>query len=131
MTRAEFLEQLRSALQGNVQERVVQENVAYYNQYISEEVQKGKTEEEVLQMLGDPWILAKTIIAASDGTDEEIVYESGHKSYYSEPEQEDSYVRQNVHVFGIDTGWKKVVWILLVPLLIAMIIIRLIGKLRS
>ena len=76
MTRAEFLEQLRSALQGNVQEHVVQENVAYYNQYISEELQKGKTEEEVLQMLGDPWILAKTIIAASDGTDEEIVYES-------------------------------------------------------
>ena len=34
MTRAEFLEQLRSALQGNVQEHVVQENVAYYNQYI-------------------------------------------------------------------------------------------------
>ena len=30
MTRAEFLEQLRSALQGNVQEHVVQENVAYY-----------------------------------------------------------------------------------------------------
>ena len=59
MTRAEFLEQLRSALQGNVQEHVVQENVAYYNQYISEELQKGKTEEEVLQMLGDPWILDK------------------------------------------------------------------------
>ena len=45
MTRAEFLEQLRSALQGNVQEHVVQENVAYYNQYISEELQKGKTAE--------------------------------------------------------------------------------------
>ena len=154
MTRAEFLEQLRSALQGNVQEHVVQENVAYYNQYISEELQKGKTEEEVLQMLGDPWILAKTIIAASDGTDEEIVYESGHKSYYSEPEQEDSYVRQNVHVFGIDTWWKKLLLILfivmivvlvvaivsgivsflapvLIPLLIVMIIIRLIGSIRS
>ena len=62
MTRAEFLEQLRSALQGNVQEHVVQENVAYYNQYISEELQKGKTEEEVLQMLGDPWILAKLLL---------------------------------------------------------------------
>ena len=101
-------------------------------------------------MLGDPWILAKTIIAASDGTDEEIVYESGHKSYYSEPEQEDSYVRQNVHVFGIDTWWKKLLLILfivlivvlvvaiisflapvLIPLLIVMIIIRLIGRLRS
>ena len=124
------------------------------NQYISEELQKGKTEEEVLQMLGDPWILAKTIIAASDGTDEEIVYESGHKSYYSEPEQEDSYVRQNVHVFGIDKWWKKLLLILfivmivvlvvaivsgivsflapvLIPLLIVMIIIRLIGRLRS
>ena len=154
MTRAEFLEQLRSALQGNVQEHVVQENVAYYNQYISEELQNGKTEEEVLQMLGDPWILAKTIIAASDGTDEEIVYESGRKSYYSEPEQEDSYVRQNVHIFGIDTWWKKLLLVLfivmivvlvvaivsgivsflapvLIPLLIVMIIIRLIGRLRS
>ena len=42
MTRAEFLEQLRSALQGNVQEHVVQENVAYYNQYISEELQRER-----------------------------------------------------------------------------------------
>lgn len=154
MTRTEFLEQLRHALQGNVSEQVVQDNVAYYNQYISEEVQKGKREEDVLQMLGDPWILARTIIDASDGTDQEVVYESGKSSYYSDSDRDDSYGRQNVHVFGIDTWWKKLLLILfivmivvlvvaivsgivsflapvLVPLLIVMIIVRLIGGRRS
>ena len=154
MTRAEFLEQLRHALQGNVNERVIQDNVAYYNQYISEEVRNGKSEDEVLQMLGDPWILAKTIIDASDGTDSEVVYESDQRDYYSNSDRRESYNESNIHVFGIDTWWKKLLLILfvvmivvlvvaivsgivsflapiLVPLLIVMIIIRLIGGRRS
>ncbi len=153
MTRVDFIEQLRQALQGNVNERTVQENVAYYNEYISEEVHKGKSEEEVLQMLGDPWVLAKTIIDAADGTDREVVYESGQDEYYSTSGQKDGYDRQSIHVFGIDTWWKKLLLILfvvmvvvlvvaivsgivsflapiLIPLLIVMIVIRLIGGRR-
>ena len=69
MTRIEFLQQLRQALENDLSGSVVQENVDYYNQYISDEVRKGKSEEEVLRMLGDPWILARTVIDAQDGTD--------------------------------------------------------------
>ena len=65
MTRIEFLQQLRQALENDLSGSVVQENVDYYNQYISDEVRKGKSEEEVLRMLGDPWILARTVIAVS------------------------------------------------------------------
>lgn len=153
MTRSEFLSQLREALQGDLSSSTVQENVNYYNSYISEEVAKGKREEEVLQMLGDPWILAHTIIDANDGTDRETVYESGGGSYTSSRAQNEygrSNTGSNIHVFGLDTWWKKLLLVLvvimvvvlivavisgvvqllapvLVPLLIVMIIVRLIG----
>ena len=44
MTRVEFLSQLEQALQDKVSGSVVRENVNYYNQYISEEISKGKSE---------------------------------------------------------------------------------------
>ena len=34
----------------------------YYSSYIDDEVRKGKTEEEVLEALGDPRLIAKTIV---------------------------------------------------------------------
>ena len=153
MTRVEFLSQLEQALQDKVSGSVVRENVNYYIQYISEEISKGKSEEEVLQMLGDPWILAKTIADANDGTDSETVYESEGHIYQSAPEQESSYRRTEMHTIGFDTWWKKLLLILfvvmivvlvvaivsgivsflapvLIPLLIVMIVVRLIGGRR-
>ena len=61
MTKETFLSQLGSALSGNMDSGKVNENLRYYSEYISGEVQGGKTEEEVLQMLGDPWILARDV----------------------------------------------------------------------
>lgn len=62
MTREEFLTELRLALQGNVSQAAVNENVRYYEKYIIEESHKGKTEEEVITQLGNPRLIAKTII---------------------------------------------------------------------
>lgn len=61
MTKQEFLERLRLALSGRVSAAVVTENINFYEDYISTEVRKGKTEEEVLEMLGDPRLIARTI----------------------------------------------------------------------
>ena len=36
MTQIEFVTELEQALRGNVEERIIQENVRYYNDYISE-----------------------------------------------------------------------------------------------
>ena len=44
----------------------MQENVNYYDGYISDEVSKGKTEEEVTAELGDPWVIAQTVIDAEE-----------------------------------------------------------------
>ncbi len=65
MTKSEFTEILRKTLSGRVSHSVVNENVAYYENYIDTEIRKGRSEEEVLEELGDPRLIAKTIIAAS------------------------------------------------------------------
>ncbi len=61
----DFLRQFRDALDGKVSESVIQENVRYYRSYISSQTAGGKSESEVLGMLGDPRLLAKTIEESS------------------------------------------------------------------
>lgn len=62
MDKQEFLDGLRAALQGSVSAGLVMENVNYYEDYINTEIRKGKTEAEVLSTLGDPRLIAKTIV---------------------------------------------------------------------
>lgn len=91
MNRIEFMEKLQRALAGGLNSRQVTENVRYYQEYIDMEIRKGRNESEVLAGLGDPRLLAKSIIEAnkragrSEGTnlnyDEEIVDGSTRQSY--------------------------------------------------
>lgn len=67
MTKGLFLERLRSSLSGKVSAGVVEENVAYYEDYINTQVRLGNSEEAVLNSLGDPRLLAKTIVTTNGG----------------------------------------------------------------
>ena len=62
MTREEFLKELRIALQGRISQSQVNEQLHYYENYIMEESRKGKTEEEVIAEIGNPRLVAKTLI---------------------------------------------------------------------
>lgn len=91
MNKSEFLQRLGEALQGEVPSGVYQENIRYYESYISQEVRSGKTEEEVIDSMGDPRLIAKTIIdtsqaggnTGSGGT----YYEEGNADYGSQAGQ--------------------------------------------
>lgn len=65
MDRREFIEKLQHALAGGLNSNQVADNVRYYQDYIESEIRKGQTEEEVLRILGDPRLLAKSIIEAN------------------------------------------------------------------
>ena len=65
MSRDEFLNNLREALSGRVPEQVISDNLNYYARYIDEQTGSGKSEAQVLEMLGDPRLLAKTIEGSS------------------------------------------------------------------
>ena len=60
MTRYEFIENLKSNL-STLNTNVVNDKVKYYNDYIDAEVKKGRSETDVINELGDPRLIAKTI----------------------------------------------------------------------
>lgn len=130
MTKAEFLEGLRKALGNDLDRATVQENVSYYDGYISDEVRKGRTEEEVTAELGDPWVIAQTVIDAeetkrgisrdggttyttsSTGYEDPVYGDGGDYTREDYTEQNQGYQTAHVHTFGFDTWWKKLLLVL-------------------
>ena len=49
MNREEFLRTLREALSGEVPPDIIEENVRYYDAYITDEVNRGRSEQEVIE----------------------------------------------------------------------------------
>lgn len=92
MDKNEFIEKLQRTLAGGLNSSQVAENVRYYQEYIESEIRKGSSEEEVLAQLGDPRLLAKSIIEANKHAgesygsnreyDEEVADESTGSSRY-------------------------------------------------
>ena len=64
MKKSEFLSELREHLSFELPERLVKKNIDFYSSYISEETAKGKTEQEVLEELGDAQLIARSVIDA-------------------------------------------------------------------
>lgn len=138
MNRIEFIERLQRALAGGLNSRQVTENVRYYQEYIDMEIRRGRSESEVLAGLGDPRLLAKSIIEAnkragrSEGTnlnyDEEIVDggsgQQTHTYTYSYgPNQQGDAFEENM------TGTGRVLrvpgWLIL--LIVTVIVLLIIG----
>ena len=65
MDRIEFIDKLQRALAGGLNSGQVAENVRYYQEYIDSEIRKGRSEEDVMAQLGDPRLLARSIIEAN------------------------------------------------------------------
>ena len=157
MTRQEFLQELRTALSAEADAYTVQDNLNYYENYLREEERKGRREEDVLEELGDPWAIARTILDSPGGRSGRASYEEyeetddGNESEYRP--SHGHYGQSGTHVYTIDTWWKKLLLILgivlilvavfslitgiislvapiLIPLLVILLVIRLIGGRR-
>lgn len=61
MSKNEFLKKLKSALEVDLSQSQINEQIAYYDNYITTEVKNGRSEQDVLDELGDPNLIAKTI----------------------------------------------------------------------
>lgn len=88
MKRDEFLAGFHDALIGKVPDSVIQDNLNYYRNYINSQISSGRSEEEVLNMLGDPRLLAKTVEESSKYAGDSNGYSrsagfDGAEGYYS------------------------------------------------
>ena len=64
MEKMEFLNVLRIHIQGVDDIAFVNDTMNYYENYIETEIRKGQSEEEVINKLGDPRLIAKSILAS-------------------------------------------------------------------
>ena len=71
MNKLEFVEQMRRSLSSIDDYTYVNDTIAYYENYIEAQIRMGKSEEQVMQELGDPRLIAKSICASQVTEDEE------------------------------------------------------------
>lgn len=91
----EFLSKLRNLLSGEISNEEVEKQLLYYRNYILNEKIKGKSEKDIINDLGDPVLIARSII------DADKIGKSGSGSYtyvnedtynkYSEQEGDGTY----------------------------------------
>ena len=65
MSRLKFLKVLKESLSMSLDKNAIDAQIKYYDDYISNEIKNGKTEKEVLDELGDPRLIAKTIMTVN------------------------------------------------------------------
>ena len=114
MNKKEFLDILYNQLSGQIPEGNVAAHVQYYRNYIEEEQRKGRTESEILAELGDPRLIARTLLdteASASGNPQTTEYYSesynDHSSGYNGYANSDSgHGKVKQHSFHLDlTTW--------------------------
>ena len=121
MNKEQFIDALRRALYGKIDDYTLQDHIRYYEDYIRQEMGKGQTEQEVLQELGDPRLLARTIVETSSLKNSDTVYtvdEEGQNSYGTSED------RVKVHTF---TGWKATLLMVVVVAAIILFVVAILG----
>lgn len=99
MNKVEFLNELSRNLKGRIDDNELMRQIDYYTSYIQSEIDNGRSEADVINELGNPRLIAKTIVQTyslkddpirnqyknewSSGTaDEEHEENTEHKSFF-------------------------------------------------
>lgn len=121
MSRTEFLRALRQKLLESMSASEADEQVRYYDDYIKKAVRSGQNEREVLAALGDPVLIARTILEASGRREGEPrrEYIPKEENPYREQEEKLKHIKR-VSTFGCILG-------LIVALVILFVVFKAVG----
>lgn len=124
MSKQEFLSVLRQSLSGEVPEQEVLSNLRYYEEYLTENA--GKTTEQKIEELGEPRLLAKTIIDAYNANQggnsyKTQYYKQGYdESYGEEGTQEHRTSQHMIKYYSWDTmKWYQKLIAIIITVVIA------------
>ena len=118
MNKEAFIDTLRRALYGKVSDYELTDHVRYYEDYIRQEMNRGRSEQEVLEELGDPRLIARTILETSGMKAPEVEY-----TIDEEPaDHEEGGVK--VHTFS---GWKATLMMALIAAAVMAMIVLVLG----
>lgn len=132
MNKKEFLDILGRRLAQQLSQEKIAENIRYYDEYLTEKVQQGMTEQEAIDQLGDPLLIARTIMdTSSDEMGKKTVYEEGYMGNYQESPREDNLKEYHRGTDGkLQTRLGCLVAVIVVILLLTLIL-KLVGSVLS
>lgn len=128
MTKQEFLDVLRRMLNRELEADEVADNIRYYSDYIDDAVRQGKSESQVLAELGDPRMIARTILDVDEQREQQgeyyeqadtVVTEDEDGVYRTEEHSEEPGGFGSRHFEVKASGWK--VWLILILVLIVIV----------
>lgn len=79
MGKSEFLSILRGQMTGRIPSGEVNSQIDYYNSYIDSQIAKGISEEKAIEELGDPRLIAKTLIESTNRAAEAAGYDGPYR----------------------------------------------------
>lgn len=135
MSKTEFLDILYNQLSGQMPEGSVAAHVQYYRNYIEDEQQKGRTETDILNDLGDPRLIARTLLDTEVGAGNPqngSTYSATCNeadSDYNEYDSSDS-ARGHVkkHSFKLDLStWYGKVAVILIAAVVLLLLVTILG----
>ena len=115
MSKEQFMDGLGKSLAGKVDDNEYRSQMEFYSSYISSEIAAGKSEEEVVSALGDPRLIAKTILQTYSLKDDPIKRQYRENNSGSYGRNEDDYYEKRGD--GIDKV-KRVLTIILFVIII-------------
>lgn len=116
MDRQTFIRELGRALYGKLGDAEIAGHIRYYEDYIAQETASGRTEEEVLEELGDPRLIARTIVGTAGGRASRTEYTVSEDGY------EETRSGERIHDLS---GWrgKLILWGLLIVVLLVLVLV--------
>lgn len=121
MNRQEFLNTLRSQLSGEVSSREVEENIRYYDEYIRDAMENGKSESQILNEIGSPFLIARTIIETSNKANGAGCQSQGQGSSYQQDENDNRRPESSFRSFNLQTGVPK--WLIITGVVVILVVI--------
>ncbi len=122
MDRGEFLSLLRESLEGVIPMEEVEKNITFYRNYFEE---AGKPEQEVIEELGDPRLIARTIIDAYKASKGPMAdyYTEQARSEYSRERSGQYEGSENRAEGGLAWYEKALGWIILIGILAVVLVL--------
>ena len=135
MSKTEFLDILYNQLSGQMPEGSVAAHVQYYRNYIEDEQQKGRTETDILNDLGDPRLIARTLLDTEvgagnpqNGSTYSATYNEADSDYneYDSSDSARGHVKKHSFKLDLSTCYVKVS-VILIAAVVLLLLVTILG----
>ena len=135
MSKKEFLDILYNQLSGQIPEGSVAAHVEYYRNYIEDEQQKGRTETDILNDLGDPRLIARTLLDTEvgagnpqNGSTYSAIYNEADSDYNEYDSSDSARGHVKKHSFKLDLStWYGKVAVILIAAVVLLLLVTILG----